>query len=114
MIFDKGVFMRIQKLDQKIIADIKERLVKVYDPREIYLLEPHREDECDIDIMIIVDKASIQRYDLMAEGHKALIGIKIPKNILVYTKEEFDDYSKDKSTLSYLIKQNGKRIYAKA
>jgi len=106
--------MKIQTIDQKIIADIKERLIKLYNPREIYLLEPHRENEGDIDIMIIVDKASLQRYDLMAEGHKALIGIKIPKNILVYTKEEFEDYSKDTSTLSYLIKQNGKRIYAKA
>ena len=107
--------MKTQALNQKIIADIKERLIKVYNPREIYLLEPHREDEVDVDIMIIVDKASIQqRYDLMAEGHHALIGIKIPKNILVYTKEEFEDYSKDRSTLSYQIKKHGKLIYAQA
>ncbi|MFA6527032.1 MAG: hypothetical protein WCT20_01265 [Candidatus Babeliales bacterium] len=107
--------MRIRALDQKIVADIKQRLIKTYNPLEIYLLEPHREDEVDIDIMVILDTAGIQqRYDLMAEGHKALIGIKIPKNILVYTKEEFEEYSKDASTLSYVIKQNGKRIYAKA
>ncbi|MFA6263669.1 MAG: hypothetical protein WCW33_02270 [Candidatus Babeliales bacterium] len=106
--------MKVQSLDQKIINAIRDRLVKTYDPREIYLLEPHRKSEVDVDIMVIVDKAGTQRYDLMAQGHKALIGIKIPKNILVYTKEEFDDYSKDSSTLSYLIKQNGTCIYAKA
>jgi hypothetical protein len=107
--------MKAQALDSKIITDIKKRLIKTYNPRKIYLLEPHREDEVDVDIMIIVDKASIQQhYDLMAEGHHALIGIKIPKNILVYTKEEFEDYSKDRSTLSYQIKKYGKLIYAKA
>jgi hypothetical protein len=107
--------MEMRSLDQKTIEDIKQRLVKTYDPREIYVLEPHREDDVDIDIMVIVDEAGLQqRYALMAEGHKALIGIKIPKNILVYTKEEFEDYSQDKSTLSYSIKRYGKRIYAKA
>src|SRR5579872_7293382 len=107
--------METQSLDQKTIEDIKQRLVKTYNPREIYLLEPHREDDVDVDIMVIVDEAGLQqRYALMAEGHKALIGIKIPKNILVYTKEEFEDYSTDQSTLSYSIKHYGKLVYAKA
>ncbi len=107
--------MQIHRLDQVTIDEIKNRLVKTYDPREIYLLEPNDEIEEDVGIMIILDEAGLQqRYALMAEGHKALIGIKIPKNILVYTKEEFEDYSKDTSTLSYLIKKHGKRIYAKA
>jgi len=106
--------MAMQVLDQNTIDEIKLRRIKTYDPSEIYLLEPLREDDVDIDIMVIVDKAEPERYDLMSKGHKALIGIKIPKNILVYTKDEFEDYSQDKSALSYLIKQHGKRIYAKA
>jgi hypothetical protein len=109
--------METQALDQKIIEEIKQRLVKTYNPREIYLLEPKREDTIDIGILIIVndDMAGLQqRYALMAEGHKALIGVKVAKNILVYTKEEFDEYSQDPSTLSYSIKKYGKRIYARA
>lgn len=107
--------MPIQVLDQKTIEDIKQRLIKIYNPCEIYLLEPQQGGNIDVDIMVIVEQAGLQqRYAMMAEGHKALIGIKIPKNILVYTKEEFEDYSQDMSTLSYSIKHNGKRIYAKA
>jgi hypothetical protein len=107
--------MEAQLLDQKIIEEIKQRLVKTYNPREIYVLEPNGKDNVDVDIMVIVDEAGLQqRYALMAEGHKALIGVKIPKNILVYTKEEFEDYSADQSTLSYSIKHYGKRIYARA
>ena len=109
--------MEAQSLDQKTIEDITQRLVKTYNPREIYLLEPEREDTIDIGILVIVDDDMAglqQRYALMAEGHKALIGVKIAKNILVYTKEEFDEYSQDPSTLSYSIKKYGKRIYARA
>jgi hypothetical protein len=109
--------METQQLNQKTIDEITRRLVKTYNPREIYILEPEREDTIDIGILVIVDddKAGLQqRYALMAEGHKALIGIKIAKNILVYTKEEFDDYSQDPSTLSYSIKKYGKRIYVRA
>jgi hypothetical protein len=109
--------MEIQSLDQNTIEEVTKRLVKTYNPREIYLLEPEREDNIDIGILIIVndDMAGLQqRYALMAEGHKALIGVKVAKNILVYTKEEFDEYSQDPSTLSYSIKKYGKRIYASA
>ena len=107
--------MSTHSLDQKVIDEIKQRLVKTYNPRAIYILEPQLENEPDVGIMVIVDKAGLQeRYALMAEGHKALIGIKIPKNILVYTREEFDDYAQDKSGLSYSIKHYGKCIYAKA
>ena len=108
--------METQPLDQKTIDEITKRLVKTYNPREIYLLEPAREDSIDNNILVIIDddKAALQqRYALMAEGHKALIGVKIAKNILVYTKEEFDEYSQDPSTLSHSIKKYGKRIYAR-
>ena len=106
--------MHSQSLDQKTIEEIKQRLVKTYNPSQIYLLEPQQEGNVDISILIVVDQAGLQqRYAMMAEGHKALIGIKIPKTILVYTKEEFEDYSKDPSTLSYSIKHYGKCIYEK-
>src|SRR4030095_73920 len=109
--------METQSLDQNTIEEIKKRLIKTYNPREIYILEPQRENTIDIGILVIVNDNMAglqQRYALMTEGHKALIGVKIAKNILVYTKEEFDEYSQDPSTLSYSIKKYGKRIYARA
>ena len=106
--------METQSLDQKTIEEIKQRLVKTYNPREIYLLEPEREDMIDVGILIVVDGKDIEHYDLMKEGHKALIGAKFGKSILVYTQEEFNEYSEDPSTLSYSIKHYGKRIYARS
>src|SRR5689334_17211151 len=95
-------------LDQKAIEDIKQRLIKTYDnPREIYLLEPEREDSIDVGILIVVDGKDIEHYDLMKAGRKALVSVKIAKRVLVYTQEEFDEYSEDPSTLTYSIKQYG-------
>lgn len=106
--------METQSLDQNTIEEIKQRLIKTYNPREIYVLEPEREDTIDVGILVVVDGNNIEHYDLMKAGHKALVSIKIGKNILVYTQEEFNEYSEDPSTLSYSIKHYGKRIYARA
>lgn len=108
--------MDLKPLDQSTINEITTRLVKTYNPCEIYLLEPENDDySVDVNILVIVENANLQqRYALMAEGHKALIGVDVAKNILVYTPEEFAEYSQDPSTLSYVIKKRGKRIYAHA
>ncbi len=108
--------MDIQPLDQNTIDEVIKRLVKTYNPQEIYILEPKNDDyTIDVNILVVVENANLQqRYALMAEGHKAIIGIKVAKKILVYTPGEFAEYSQDPSTLSYLIKKNGKRIYAYA
>ncbi len=105
----------IQPLDQKTIEEVKKRLVKAYNPREIYILEPRSEDTIDVGILVVVDEAGLQnRYALMAQGHHALVGVDIAKSILVYTPEEFEAYSKDRYTMSYAIKHYGKQIYARA
>ncbi len=102
-------------LTQEQVEEIKKRLLKTYSPRSIYMLEQQPSDERDVAILVVVDQASLQaRYELMAEGHKALIGMKIAKLVLVYTQEEFDTYAADISTLSYDIKNHGKCIYARA
>jgi len=106
--------MEMQSLDQNTIEEIKKRLVKTYNPREIYLLEPKGYDSVDNNILVVIDGKDIEHYRLMVAGHKALIGVRVAKNILVYTQEEFDEYSEDPSTLTYSIKKYGKRIYAHA
>jgi hypothetical protein len=70
--------MEAQLLDKKMIETIAQRLVKTYNPREIYLLEPYQEDNIiDVNIIIIVDEAGLQqRYALMMEGLKALNDLK--------------------------------------
>jgi hypothetical protein len=68
------IFMHMQSLGEKTIHDITQRLVKTYNPQKNYLLEPQRDNNVDINILVVIDHAGLQqRYAMMAEGHKVLI-----------------------------------------
>lgn len=62
--------------------------------------------------MIVVDAVEKDRYKAMADGHKALMDLRLSKDILLFTQEEFDERADNKTTLCYKIKRNGKKIYA--
>lgn len=97
---------------------VKERLVKTYDPLAIYIFGSYAwgspTEDSDLDLLIVVDRYKQDRYADMAEGHKSLIGIKIFKDILLYSKEQFEQSSHDKISLCYKVFKEGKQIYAKA
>ena len=103
-----------------LINDIKRRLVNLYDPVEIYLFGSYAwglpTEESDLDLLIIVDTCNPKdRYAAMAAGHRALLGIRnIAKDIVVLSRVEFADASSDPARMFYKIRNEGKRIYARA
>jgi len=104
-------------ITKKTINEVVKRLVKTYDPLEIYLFGSyawgHPTEESDLDVLVIVDKTEQSPYERPIRGHLALVGMMISKDLKVYTKDEFFRRSKDKSSLSYKIKHEGKHLYAK-
>lgn len=103
----------------QIMEEVKKRLIKTFNPVEIYVFGSYArgtaDEESDLDLLIIVDQCD--RKDLfkaMSEGHRALLGLDISKDILVLDKKEFDIASEDKSRVFYSIKRKGKKIYARA
>ncbi len=105
-------------VSDKIIEEVKRRLIKTYNPIEIYIFGSHaRGTACpdsDLDLAIIVEELSKDRHQLLMDGYRALYGMRIYKDLLLYTKEEFEKHSKDATALSFEIKKEGKKIYAKA
>jgi hypothetical protein len=102
----------------EIIEEVKNRLVKTYNPLEIYLYGPHAygptDPECDLDLAIVVDDTEVLPEHREAGGYRALFDLGVPSEIIVYTKQEFKEESEDTGYLGYNIKHRGKRIYAKA
>lgn len=100
------------------IEEVKKRLINVYDPIEIYIFGSYAwgnpTEDSDLDLCIVVDKIKKSKHDMLVEGHHALFGLKVPKDIVLYSKEEFDKYSKYTTTLLYKIKKEGTLVYAKA
>lgn len=105
-------------ISKNIIEEVKERLIKTYNPREIYLFGSYAwgcpNEESDLDFLIIIEKYVKDQYHTVVDGHRALMDMRIPKDIFVYSVEEFKMKSKDQTDLCYKIKNKGKKIYAKA
>lgn len=100
-----------------IIETIKQNLINVYHPLAIYLFGSYvwgaPDTESDIDLMIVVEKSNEKLYKRPVAGHRSMRGIPYPTDLLVYTKEEFEKRSNDRTTLCYKIKNEGKVIYGK-
>lgn len=104
-------------INQAIIDEVKQRLINVFDPLEIYLFGSYAwglpEEDSDLDVLVVVEKSDKNQIERMRIGYRALLDIDIPNDLLVYTKEEFDERANDIRTFLYKIKQKGKRIYVR-
>lgn len=102
---------------KQTINSIKDTLVTVYKPLKIYLFGSYAwgkpTDDSDLDLLIIVSKSSKHSYERAVKGYHALRDLTISKDILVFTKKEFEESSNDVTTLCYKAKNDGKLLYAK-
>jgi predicted nucleotidyltransferase len=105
-------------VDKKIIEEVKKRLIKAYNPLEIYVFGSYAwgcpDEESDLDLLIVIERYEKDRHATLVEGHKALVDVDVSKDILVYSKDEFERFSNDVTRLCYKIKHKGRKIYAKA
>lgn len=103
-------------ITQSVIEDVKKRLVKAYNPVAIYLFGSYAwgtpTEDSDLDLLIVIEKTDQKSYDRPLAAYDALFGMNIAKDIIVYTKQEFDEAISDKTTLGFKIKKDGKLIYA--
>ena len=101
-----------------IIEEVKNRLVKTYNPIAIYLFGSyawgHPTEDSDLDLLIVIDKSDEKSYKRPIPGHDVLFGMGLSKDIIVYTKEEFENRANEVTTLAYKIKKDGELIYARA
>lgn len=105
-------------IDEKVITEVKDRLVALYNPDAIYLFgsyawgTPHKDS--DLDLLIVIDEYTKDRLKTMSDGYRALQGLNIFKDILVYSKKEFEMCSADENSLCSEVFQKGKKLYGKA
>lgn len=97
------------------IDTLKDILVKTYHPSAIYLYGSHAwgkaNEESDLDVLVVVDQSKEKPYRRSVRGVRALRGLKINEDIIVHTKQEFEELSQDVSTLCHKIKREGTILY---
>ncbi|MBX9831308.1 nucleotidyltransferase domain-containing protein [Candidatus Babeliales bacterium] len=101
----------------EIIEEVKKRLIEVYDPLTIYLFGSYAwgtpTEDSDLDLLVIIKDSTEKPQARPYAGMKALWGLNISKDLLIYTQEEFDSRTSDYTTLPYVVKKSGKVIYAR-
>lgn len=101
--------------DKKLIEEATKRLVDTYKPLKIYIFGSYAwgcpDDDSDLDFAIIIDKFKDTHHKTLVDGHKALIDLKISKDLIVYETLDFEKRAEHQSSLCHKIKEEGKIVY---
>ncbi len=53
------------------------------------------------------------RHKILTKGHSPLFNLCLSKDLLLYSKDEFEELSEDEMALCYRVKREGLQIYEK-
>jgi len=101
-------------ISQEKINEVIDRIVKNINPEKIILFGSYASgnpsEDSDLDILI-VKEMRMPRYKRSREVKKHLRGMKIPIDVIVYTKKEIKEWEGTKTAfINQAIKQ-GKLLY---
>ena len=109
-------------ISQEKIDLARNRLVDAYNPLKIYLFGSYAwgqpNEHSDLDILVVIKEeavattAEVTKHRRCFSGYEALWGLKIPKDLIVLTEDEFEQLSKIDGSLVNTIKRAGKLLYA--
>ena len=112
----EALLKKIEKVDKSLIDDIKSRIVEVVDPEKIILFGSYAygkpSKDSDLDILVIM-KSDLPRYKRSVPIYRALAGILIPKDIIVYTPQEVKEWGNVPQAFVTTAVTRGKKIYEK-
>lgn len=101
-------------IDLSQIKDIAQRIANKFNPEQIILFGSHAKGTADkgsdIDLLIIQD-TDLPNHKRGLDIRLSLIGTKMPIDILVYTRNEFENAKNDKFSFLSSALKNSKILY---
>ncbi len=97
---------------EKIISRLRDAL----HPTCIYLFgsyaygEPTRDS--DVDLLVIVEDSDLPGHERDAAAYRALGDIRLPIDVQVYTRREFEERASLRVSFEKTVKARGKIVYA--
>ena len=85
----------VEEVDEELLKEVVRRIVSAVDPEKIILFGSHAYGKAkkgsDLDLLVIVKESSLPRYKRSVPIYKALAGILVPKDVVVYTEKEIEE-----------------------
>lgn len=101
-------------IDKTKINEIVLRIAHRFNPEQIILFGSYADDTSnkgsDLDLLIIQD-TDLPRHKRGLDIRISLIGIKVPMDILVYTKSEFENEKNEQYSFLNAAIKNSKVLY---
>ena len=105
----------MKTLDSHLLQTATQRLVAEFHPEQIWLYGSHAwgnpHDDSDVDLLVVVsisDETPIRRSQ---RAHRCLRGLRMPKDVLVETRQEVDRVKGLITSLENVILSRGRRLY---
>ena len=102
---------------EAVIEESVRRLRKSMVAERIYLFGSRARgdanNDSDYDFMVVIHDASLPRYKREQQAYKSLWGLRVAKDVLVFTHKEFDEGLTVISSLPATVVREGKLLYAR-
>ena len=101
--------------EREVIEGLVQRLVEALGPERIYLFGSRArgdgDSDSDYDLMVVVPASDLPGYRRDQVAYAALRGSGVPKDVLVWTADEFDRRRHLTASLPATILREGRLIY---
>ena len=98
-----------------LISESVRRLRAILQAERIYLFGSRTRNEADedsdFDFLVVVRDSSLPRYKREQQAFRALCGLGIAKDVLVFTREEFEQGLAVASSLPATVAREGRLLY---
>ena len=95
------------KIPSNLREEVVRRLVDEFHPEAIYLFGSHAwgtpTADSDLDLLVIVSQSRQKPIQRAVRAQRSLRGVKVPVDVLVKTRKEFENYSSVKASLEAQI-----------
>jgi predicted nucleotidyltransferase len=105
----------MKTIPQGLLDKAIDRLKAEFQPDEIFLYGSHAwgtpHDNSDVDLLVIVADSEEPPIRRAQRAHRCLRGLRLPKDVLVETRQEINRVKHLRASLENAILNRGRRLY---
>lgn len=102
-------------LDANLLQTATQRLVAEFQPEQIWLFGSHAwghpHEGSDVGLFVVVPHSDEPPIRRSQRAHRCLRGLRMPKDVLVETRQEVDRVKGLKTSIENAILNRGRRLY---
>jgi uncharacterized protein len=105
----------VKTLAETLLHTAIKRLVAEFQPEQIWLYGSHAwgnpHADSDVDFFVVVPHSNETPVRRSQRAHRCLRGLRMPKDVLVETRQEVDRVKELETSLENTILSRGRRLY---